>query len=184
MSDSVQPHRRQPIRLHCLWDSPAKNTGVGCHFLLHCMKVKWFSRVQLFATPWTAAYQAPPSMGFFQARILECDAVAFSKSITYSSLKCPLRFNVHWPSQEAIFTVMVAKWFSDSSILIFQNMHSWNHKVNPLITSWASQANFFNDLCLGCNYRYLIHSYLESKDIWWSHIARSMEHNQVNSQVA
>ena len=122
--------------------------------------------------------------GICQARILECDAVAFSKSITYSSLKCPLRFNVHWPSQEAIFTVMVAKWFSDSSTLIFQNMHSWNHKVNPLITSWASQANFFNDLCLGCNYRYLIHSYLESKDIWWSHIARSMEHNQVNSQVA
>ena len=40
------------------------NTGVGCHFLLQCMKVKSLSRVRLFATPWTAAYQAPPSMGF------------------------------------------------------------------------------------------------------------------------
>ena len=48
------------------WDSPGKNTGVGCHFLLQCMKVKGksLSRVRLFATLWTAAYQAPPSMGF------------------------------------------------------------------------------------------------------------------------
>ena len=40
MSDSVQPHRRQPTRLPHPWDSPGKNTGVGCHFLLQCMKVK------------------------------------------------------------------------------------------------------------------------------------------------
>ena len=40
MSDSVRPHRRQPTRLPHLWDSPGKNTGVGCHFLLQCMKEK------------------------------------------------------------------------------------------------------------------------------------------------
>ena len=40
MSDSVQPHRQQPTRLPRLWDSPGKNTGVGCHFLLQSMKVK------------------------------------------------------------------------------------------------------------------------------------------------
>ena len=40
MSDSVRPQRRQPTRLLCPWDSPGKNTGVGCHFLLQCMKVK------------------------------------------------------------------------------------------------------------------------------------------------
>ena len=40
VSDSVRPHRRQPTRLPCPWDSPGKNTGVGCHFLLQCMKVK------------------------------------------------------------------------------------------------------------------------------------------------
>ena len=49
-------------------DSPGKNTGVGCHFLLQCMKVKSqiksISRVRLLATPWTAAHQAPPPMGF------------------------------------------------------------------------------------------------------------------------
>ena len=108
----MQPHRRQPTRLPRPWDSPGKNTGVGCHFFLQCMhakslqscptlcdpidgsppgspipgilqartlewvaisfsnalkwkvKVKSLSRVRLLATPWTAAHQAPPSMGF------------------------------------------------------------------------------------------------------------------------
>jgi len=39
------PHRQQPTRLPCSWDSPCKNTGVGCHFLLQCMKVKSESEV-------------------------------------------------------------------------------------------------------------------------------------------
>ena len=68
MSDSVRPHRWQPTRLPSPWDFPGKNTGVGCHFLLQCMKVKSESEVaqscRLLATPWTAAYQAPPPMGF------------------------------------------------------------------------------------------------------------------------
>ena len=45
MSDSVRPHRRQPTRLPRPWDSPGKNTGVGCHFLLQRMKVKSESEV-------------------------------------------------------------------------------------------------------------------------------------------
>ena len=68
VSDYVRPHRWQPTRLPHPWDSPGKNTGVGCHFLLQCMKVKResevASRVRLLATPWTAVHQAPPSMGF------------------------------------------------------------------------------------------------------------------------
>ena len=67
MSDSVRPHGLQPTRLLRPWDSPGKNTGVGCHFLLQCRKVKSKSEVTqscLLATPWTAANQAPPSMGF------------------------------------------------------------------------------------------------------------------------
>ena len=68
MSDSVRPQRRQPTRFRRPWDSPSKNTRVGCHFLLQCMKEKSerksLSRVQLLATPWTAAYQAPQPMGF------------------------------------------------------------------------------------------------------------------------
>ena len=65
VSDSVRPQRRQPTRLPRPWDSPGKNTGVGCHFLLQCMKVKSESEVaRLLVTPWTGAYQAPPSVGF------------------------------------------------------------------------------------------------------------------------
>ena len=45
VSDSVWPHRRQPTRLPCPWDSPGKNTGMGCHFLLQCVKVKSESEV-------------------------------------------------------------------------------------------------------------------------------------------
>ena len=64
----MRPHRRQPTRLLCLWDSLGKNAGVSCRFLLQCVKVKSESEVaqscRLLATPWTAAYQAPPSMGF------------------------------------------------------------------------------------------------------------------------
>ena len=45
MSDSVRPHRWQPTRPHRPWYSPGKNTGVGCHFLLQCMKVKSESEV-------------------------------------------------------------------------------------------------------------------------------------------
>ena len=68
MSNSVRPHRRQPTRMPRPWDSPGKNTGVGCHFLLQCMKVKSESEVAqsclTLSDPWTAAYQAPLSMGF------------------------------------------------------------------------------------------------------------------------
>ena len=68
-SHSYPTHiQRQPTRLLCPWDSPGKNTGVDCHCLLQCMKVKGESEVAqscpTLATPWTAAYQAPPSMGF------------------------------------------------------------------------------------------------------------------------
>ena len=45
VSDSVRPHGQQPTRLPHPWDSPGKNTGVGCHFLLQCMKVKCESEV-------------------------------------------------------------------------------------------------------------------------------------------
>ena len=68
MSDSALSHRWQPTRLRHLWDSPGNNTGVCCHFLLQCMKVKSESEVVqsclTFSDPWTAAFQVPPSMGF------------------------------------------------------------------------------------------------------------------------
>ena len=82
MSHSVQPHRRQPTRLHCPWDSPGKNTGVGCHFLLQCMKVKSESEIaQLCPTlrdPMDCSLPGSSAHGIFQARLLEWFAIAFS----------------------------------------------------------------------------------------------------------
>ena len=89
MSDSVRPCRRQPTRLPCPWDSPGKNTGVGCHFLLQCMKVKSESKVtQSCPTPSDPMDCSLPGSsihGIFQARVLEWGATAFSKE-DYSPL--------------------------------------------------------------------------------------------------
>ena len=80
MSDSVQPHRLQPTRLPHPWDSPGKNTGVGCHFLLQCMKVKSESELaQLCPTLSDPMDWSPPgssARGIFQARALEWGAIA------------------------------------------------------------------------------------------------------------
>ena len=82
MSDPVRPHRWQPTRLPRPWDSPGKSTGVGCHFLLQCMKVKSESEVaQLCPTLSDPMDCSPPGSsvhGIFQARVLEWGAVAFS----------------------------------------------------------------------------------------------------------
>ena len=81
MSNSVQPHRRQPTRLPRPWDSPGKNTGVGCHFLLHCVKVKSESEVtQLGPTGSNPMDCSPPGSsvhGIFQARVLEWVTISF-----------------------------------------------------------------------------------------------------------
>ena len=84
MSDSVRAQRRQPTRLPCPWDSPGKNTGVGCHFLLQYMQVKNESEVaQLCPTLSDPMDCSPPGSsihGIFQVRVLEWGAIAFSKS--------------------------------------------------------------------------------------------------------
>ena len=93
----MQPHRRQPTRLPCPWDSPGKNTGVGCHFLLQCMKVKVksLSRVWLLAT-----HGLQPTRllvhGIFQARVLEWGAVAFSEDFHAINSKYTLKCVASW----------------------------------------------------------------------------------------
>ena len=90
MSDSVRPQGRQPTRLPRPWDSPGKNTGVGCHFLLQCMKVKSDSEVaQSCLTPSDPMDCSLPGSsihGIFQARVLEWGAIAFSETLVYLGL--------------------------------------------------------------------------------------------------
>ena len=83
MSDPVRPHRWQPTRLPRPWDSP-KNTGVGCHFLLQCMKVKSESEVAqsclTLSDPMDCSLPGSSVHGIFQARVLEWVAIAFSNA--------------------------------------------------------------------------------------------------------
>ena len=82
MSDSVRPQRWQPTRLRCPWDSPGKNTGVGCHFLPQCMKVKSESEATqscpTLSDPMDCSLPGFYMHGIFQARVLEWGAIAFS----------------------------------------------------------------------------------------------------------
>ena len=82
VSNSMQPHRRQPTRLLCPWDSPGKNTGVGCHFLLQCMTVKSESEVVqsclTLSDPMDCSLPGSSIHGIFQARVLEWVSIAFS----------------------------------------------------------------------------------------------------------
>ena len=88
MSDSVQPYRRQPTRLPHPWDSPGKNPGVGCHFLLQCVKVKSESEVAQscpnLRDPMDCSLPGSCIHGIFQARVLEWGAITFS-SLTHST---------------------------------------------------------------------------------------------------
>ena len=86
---TLQPHRQQPTRLHCPWDPPGKNTGVGCHFLLQCTKVKSEREVaQSCPTLCNLRDCSLPGSsihGIFQARVLEWVAIAFSEVASWWS---------------------------------------------------------------------------------------------------
>ena len=83
VSDSVRPHRLQLTRLPRPWDSPGKNTGVGCHFLLQCMKVESESEVTqsclTLSDPKDCSLPGSSALGIFQARVLEWGAISFSE---------------------------------------------------------------------------------------------------------
>ena len=90
MSNSARPQRRQPTRLPHPWDSPGKNTGVGFHFLLQCMKVKSESEVAqscpTLSDPMDHSLPGSSVCGIFQVRVLEWGAIAFSRSTNKTML--------------------------------------------------------------------------------------------------
>ena len=99
MSNSVQPHRRQPTSLPRPWDSPGKNIGVGCHFLLQCMKVKSESELTqsclTLSDPMDCSLPGSSIHGIFHARVLEWGAIAFSESLQ-RQMQIPLLLFSHW----------------------------------------------------------------------------------------
>ena len=89
MSNSVRPHRRQLTRPCHPWDSPGKNTGMGCHFLLQCMKVKSESEVAqscpTLSDVMNCSLPGSSVHGIFQARVLEWGAIGYKKRGTKNS---------------------------------------------------------------------------------------------------
>ena len=114
MSNSVWPHRRRPTRLPRPWDSPGKNTGVGCHFLLQCMKVKSDSEVAqscpTLSDPMDCSLPGSSIHGIFQARVLEWGAIAFSEHYSH------LNSNSNFPFFNVINRKQTSSKFSDDSI--------------------------------------------------------------------
>ena len=103
MSDSVRPHRQQPTSLPRPWYSPGKNTGVGRHFLLQCMKVKSESEVAQScptpSNPMDCSIPGSSVYGICQARVLEWVAIAFSRN-TWSNVQiCP--WSTEWSGAKA-----------------------------------------------------------------------------------
>ena len=93
MSYSVQPHRRQPTRLRSPWDSPGKNTGVGCHFLLQCIKVKSESEVTqscpTLSYPMDCSLPGSSIHRISQARVLEWGVISFSNQFLGRLIRSP-----------------------------------------------------------------------------------------------
>jgi len=144
MSDSVRPHRQQPTRLPHPWDSPGKNTGVGCHFLLQCMKVKSESEVAqscpTLCDPMDCSLPGSSVHGIFQARVLEWGAIAFSKqgcrklkSESHSVMSNPLwphGLNSPWNSQARIL-----EWVA----ILLSRGSSQPRDQTQVFTSWATR---------------------------------------------
>ena len=125
MSDSVRPHRQQPTRLPRPWDSPGKNTGVGCHFLLQCMKVKSESEVAqsclTLSDSMDCSLPGSSIHGIFQARVLEWGAIAFSaREVWFLAILCLIR-------------TKYIKQVRDTCLQGSEEAHQHVHRVNTAV---------------------------------------------------
>ena len=162
MSDSVRPHRRQPTRLRRPWDSPGKNTGVGCHFLLQCMKVKSENEVTescpTLSDPMDCSLPGSSVHGIFQARILEWGAIAWP---------CPTEQDPVSP------TVSLSQQEAYISLLSFsiRGQKGWKHnhrKLTNLITWTTALSNSMKLWAMPCMVNKDRQAMVESSDKTWS----------------
>ena len=130
MSDSVRPHRWQPTRLLCPWDSPGKNTGVGCHFfLLQCMKVKSQREVTqsclTLSNPMDCSPPGAPSVGFSR-----------QEYVSHCYLGSPDCGSELWGQAQRVETVEKAVCQKPASVL----------KLNSFLNSKNIDMNYCRDL--------------------------------------
>ena len=153
MSDSLRPHRRKPTRLPHIWDSPGKNTGVGCHFLLQCIQVKSESEVTqscpTLGDPMDCSLPGSSVHGIFQARVLEWGAIAFSGTTVYEVPKSqtwlgdfPFTFHFHALEKEMATHSSVLAWripdMGEPGKLSSMGSHRVRHDWSDLATAAAA----------------------------------------------
>ena len=131
------PHRRQPTRLPRPWDSPGKNAGVGCYFLLQCMKVKSESEVAhscpTLSDPMGCSLQAPPSMGFSRQE--------YWSGVPLPSPKPLSRRQIFQPGNLAKSWVVLGKSFY-FSMPLFPHVQRRSYSWWPLTSPTAPQILF------------------------------------------
>ena len=144
MSDSVRPHRRQPTRLPRPWDSPGKNTGVGCHFLLQCMKVKSEREVAqscpTLSDPMDRSLPGSSVHGIFQARVLEWGAITYLSCL---HLSLPGASWADW-SPLWVYTEQRAKLASGPALILPQSTSCPLEPVFPELTAAGCQKDSFS----------------------------------------
>ena len=131
MSDSVRPHRQPPTRLLCSWDSPGKNSGVGCHFLLQCMKMKSESEVTQSCLTlrdlMDCSLPGSSVHGIFQVRVLEWLAIAFSDLGLIILILCislnRLSTNIYWTAEKVYILIFSFHLTLYSVFLLFHSLY-------------------------------------------------------------
>ena len=135
MSNSVRPYRRQPTRLRRPWVSPGKNTGLGCHFLLQCMKVKSESEVAqscpTLSDPMDCSLPGSSVHRIFQARVLEWVASAFSDSVCREKYTAFLMF--HFLKENNVIWYLVSNFFTVMDNLVLDTMLDFHTEISDII---------------------------------------------------
>ena len=140
MSDPVRPHRRKPTRLPHPWDSPGNNTGVVAIYFSNAwkgkVKGKSLSRVRLLATPWTAAHQAPLSMGF-------------SRQEYWSGVPLPSPWSYLGTCKDGISTYKISGWQCFHSLIIIEGEMPMFGKFLKILERGISgfESKLYHSLC-------------------------------------
>ena len=192
----MRPHRRQPTRLHRPWDPPGKKTGVGCHFLLQCMKVKSESEVTqscpTLSDPMDFSLPGSSVHGILQARVLEWDAIAFSapygtqylnfsKDIMWYSmwnylsvdLKGLLNLCTHQPMDFGWLLLIcveitdITRGRNDKQILSQLPTLSWNAMDQLSSSGSAEKGNIIDKMCVEDVCLLFSIPYRTMERIWW-----------------
>ena len=184
MSDSVWPHRRQPTRLFRPWDSPGKNTGVGCHFLPQCMKVKGVSEVaQSCLTINNPMNCSPPGSsvhGIFQARVLEWGATAFSETSDYANNKVHFSSSIKncvTVSSLREFYGNFAMWREYNKVNIVQKKLLTQNRINLLMHAFILLYFLIIDIYVTPSFfltwQYILITYhvSDSSQVIWTRVA-------------